>query len=51
MPLVQDDHLVQAIASDTPNQTLDIRMLQGRCGVVSTSLLPMCRLRCRKAGP
>jgi len=29
MPLVQDDHLVQALASDTPNQTLDIRMLPG----------------------
>jgi hypothetical protein len=29
MPLVQDDHMVQALAPDTPNQPLDIGVLPG----------------------
>ena len=27
MLLVQDDHLIQALAPDTPNQTLDVGVL------------------------
>jgi hypothetical protein len=27
MALVQDDHMVQAVAANTPNQSLDVRIL------------------------
>lgn len=32
MPLVQDDHLVQALAPDTPDQPLDIGVLPWTLG-------------------
>jgi hypothetical protein len=32
MLLVQDDHLIQALAPDTPNQTLDVGVLPWTLG-------------------
>jgi hypothetical protein len=51
MLLVQDDHVVQAVAAETPGQPLDVRILPRTSGAIKTSSIPICWTRCRKAVP
>jgi hypothetical protein len=47
MALVQDDHVIQALATDAPKEPLDIRILPRIRGAMTSSSIPICRTRCR----
>ena len=52
MLLMQDDHLIQTHSRRIlPMSRSTEGFCHGLCGAVRTSLMPMCRTRCRKVAP
>jgi hypothetical protein len=51
MSLMQDHHVIQALATDAPDEPLDRRVLPRTPGALSTSSMPRCCPRCRNDVP
>jgi hypothetical protein len=47
MSLVQNDHVIQAFAANTPNGLFDVGFYHGLRGAIPMCSIPMCRTRCR----
>jgi len=48
---VEDDDVVEALALDRADDTLDVRFCQGERGAVTTSVMPIASTRQRKSEP